>query len=219
MIKIEEIEVFNFKAAFRGLRNAKDSWHLSDSYCDENNNFILGQKDLELAQRMLNAGTDESKFMRHIVASFDLTAPLRIWKEYDTYRVGVEKNSCSTMHTLEKKEITKDKFAFDGFDLNLPVLGTDDSTDLGWLIEDIVFYCEELRKRYNETKNPDYYRALISILPDAWMQKRTVTITYQALRAQYFARRFHKQQEWRDYCEILTTLPYGKELIAYRKDK
>ena len=36
----------------------------------------LGKKDLELAQRMINGGTDESKFMRQIFVSFDITAPL-----------------------------------------------------------------------------------------------------------------------------------------------
>lgn len=32
MIKIENVQVFNFEGALRGLRNPKNSWHLSDSY-------------------------------------------------------------------------------------------------------------------------------------------------------------------------------------------
>lgn len=75
MIKIENIEVFNFEGAIRGLRNPKNSWHLSDSYW-ENGKYIIGPKDIELAQRMIGAGTDESKFMRQIFVSMDITAPL-----------------------------------------------------------------------------------------------------------------------------------------------
>lgn len=77
MIKIENIEVFNFEGAFRGLRNPMNSWNKSDSYIDDlTNKYIVGEKDLKLAQRMISAGTDESKFMRQIFVSMDIEAPL-----------------------------------------------------------------------------------------------------------------------------------------------
>ena len=31
-MKIENTEVYGFKASFRGMRNPKNSWNLSDSY-------------------------------------------------------------------------------------------------------------------------------------------------------------------------------------------
>ena len=82
MIKFEHIEVFNFEGAFRGLRNPMDSWYLSDSEYkyenirDSSGTFIIGSKDMDLAQRMISAGTDESKFMRQIFTSMDIIAPL-----------------------------------------------------------------------------------------------------------------------------------------------
>lgn len=82
MIKFEHIEVFNFEGAFRGLRNPMDSWDKSDSYWnyenirDNKGSYVIGEKDLNLAQRMINAGTDESKFMRQIFTSMDIIAPL-----------------------------------------------------------------------------------------------------------------------------------------------
>ena len=77
MIKIENIETFNFKGAFRGLRNPMNSWNKSDSYIDVlTNKYIVGENDLKLAQRMIGAGTDESKFMRQIFVSMDIEAPL-----------------------------------------------------------------------------------------------------------------------------------------------
>lgn len=82
MIKFEHIEVFNFEGAFRGLRNPMDSWDKSDSHWnyenirDNKGSYIIGEKDLNLAQRMISAGTDESKFMRQIFTSMDIIAPL-----------------------------------------------------------------------------------------------------------------------------------------------
>ena len=78
MIDITHIEVFNISSAFRGLRNPMNSWGKSDSEWGGYNNqdFIIGENDLKLAQRMIKAGTDESKFMRQILVSMDIEAPL-----------------------------------------------------------------------------------------------------------------------------------------------
>ena len=216
MITIENIKVYNFEDAFRGLRNPLNSWHLSDSSIYDNT-FIIGPKDMELAQRMIGLGTDESKFMRQIFVTMDITAPLYWWKEFDTYKVGTVANSCSTMHKLDSMEITEEMFSMDDVDLNLPLIDLNDASDIGWLWKDIVFYCEQLRKKYKETDNKDYWRALVQILPNGWLQKRTVTLNYQVLRAMYFARRFHKLIEWHIFCELIEKLPYGLELICYTK--
>lgn len=89
MINIDKIEVFNFEGAIHGMRNPMASWDKSDSsfYCDDSLahqriNYRggcaidIGKNDLKLAQRMIGAGTDESKFMRQIFVSMDIEAPL-----------------------------------------------------------------------------------------------------------------------------------------------
>jgi hypothetical protein len=89
MINIDKITVFNFEGAFRGLRNPMNSWDRSDSHffcddslshkrieCREGCAVDLGNDDLNLAQRMVRAGTDEAKFMRQIFVSMDIEAPL-----------------------------------------------------------------------------------------------------------------------------------------------
>lgn len=78
-IEISEVKVFNFEGAFRGLRNPKNSWARSDSYTkivDGKEEFHLGEADRILAQRMIRAGTDHSKFMRQIFVSMDINAPM-----------------------------------------------------------------------------------------------------------------------------------------------
>ena len=220
MIVLEKCKVFNFDGAFRGLRNPLDSWHLSDSETKGVvESFHIGPKDLNLAQRMIGAGTDESKFMRQIFISVDITAPFYWWKEFDTYKVGTVSNSCSTMHKITSYPITEKFFSVD--DDWKDLIAIIDDTGETYSIEEayggIVELCESLRAKYLETKDKRYWRALISILPSGWMQKRTITLNYQVLRAMYFARRNHKLQEWHDFCAWIESLPYGKELICYEK--
>ena len=220
MIKIENLEVFNFEGAFRGLRNPKDSWHLSDSYYNNNGIYVIGPKDMELAQRMICAGTDESKFLRQIFVSMDITAPMYWWTEKDTYKIATVANSCSKMHTIDKKEITLQNYSFDDEpELPLTQLPTDDYIRILKMKERTVEDIEWLRQRYKKTNDKRYWRALIQLNPEGWYQKRTWTGNYQTLRYEYFARKYHKQYEWRLYCKMLRSFPYAKELICYKKEK
>ena len=221
MIKIENIEVFNFEGAFRRLRNPMNSWNKSDSYIDAlTNKYIVGENDLKLAQRMIGAGTDESKFMRQIFVSMDITAPLYWWKEADTYKIATVANSCSTMHKITSDEITEENYSFEPEpDKPLTDLPTNDYVRILDIKNRAVADVEWLRKKYNETKDKRYWRLLIQINPDGWLQKRTWTGNYQNLRNMYFARKNHKLIEWRQFCQIIEQLPYSKELICYKKDK
>ena len=110
MIKVEHIETWGFEHAIRGMRNPMNSWDKSDSFEDENGEFIVGENDLDLMKRLYNGGTEHRKYMRQIFVSMDITAPLYWWKEFDTYKVGVA-NSCSTMHKIHAKEFTLDDFS------------------------------------------------------------------------------------------------------------
>lgn len=220
MIKIENIETFNFKGAFRGLRNPMNSWNKSDSYIDAlTNKYIVGENDLKLAQRMIGAGTDESKFMRQIFVSIDITAPFYWWKEADTYKIATVSNSCSTMHKITSSEITEENYSFDPEpDKPLTDLSTDDYIRILDIKNRTIADAEWLRKKYNETKDKRYWRLLIQINPDGWLQKRTWTGNYQNLRNIYFARKNHKLIEWKQFCQMIEQLPYGKELICYKKE-
>ena len=190
--------------------------------CNYDHNAVeyafIGPKDLDLAQRMIKAGTSDRKFLRQIFVSVDITAPLYWWKEFDTYKVGTVANSTSTMHKLASTPITKDCFEMDDYQANLNVFDNepyniDSIIDDHW--EDLINVCETLRQRYNETKDKRYWKELIRILPEGWLQTRTVTLNYEILRNIYFQRRYHKLSEWHQFCEWIESLPYAKELITY----
>ena len=206
MIKFENTKVMNFDGAFRGMRNPLNSWENSDSYYDiEGEFFIIGEKDLFLAQKLIRAGSDHRKFMRQIFVSVDITAPLYWWKEFDTYKVATVSNSCSTMHTIHIKPIDISDFSFD--DMTIDFETGEDPLEFKFLYTRHVEDCEMLRRRYIETKDLKYWRALIQLLPESYNQRRTVTLNYETLRNIYGSRRNHK----------LDMLPYAKELIKYRE--
>ena len=220
-MKFENTEVMNFKGAFRGLRNPLESWSKSDSSFD-NGMTIIGEKDLNLAQRMIKAGTSDSKFLRQIFVSVDITGPLYWWKELDTYKVATVANSTSTMHKLASTPITKECFEMGDYN-NLKVYDNEpykinDYTDDCW--DEIINICETLRQRYNETKDQRYWKELIRILPESWQQTRIWTNNYAGLRNIYFQRKNHRLTEWsNDFCSWVKTLPYAAELITYQPEK
>ena len=228
MIRIEFTDVFGWESAIRGMRNPMNSWDKSDSYfanhtdvdgmkykqLDVNdgvttNWMTLGENDLTLMKKLVKAGSDHSKFMRMIHVACDITAPLYWWKEYDTYKVGTVANSCSTMHKIASKLIEFSDFSVDDF----PLYG-EDGLPFADVFMDIVLDCETLRKKYIETGDKRFWRALIQLLPCSYNQKRTVDLNYAVLRNMYHSRRNHKLDEWHTFCEWVEGLPYAKELIC-----
>lgn len=147
-MKFENISVMNFENALRGMRNPKNSWHLSDTYegfeYDDTSNiysrtnqqpfevikrdndlvhFIsIGPNDMDLARRLIKGGSEHRKFLRQIFASVDITAPLYWWKEFDTYKVATTANSTSTMHKILSKEIDFSCFETGDFNGSLQLI-------------------------------------------------------------------------------------------------
>ncbi len=197
-MKFENTAVYNIDNALRGMRNPLSSWERSDSVW-RGGEFIVGDADMTLAKKLIAGGTEHRKFLRQIFVSVDITAPLYWWSEFDTYKVGTAANSTSTMHTLAKASITPDLFERD----EPPVEGDAEY----W--RDLCNRLEELRQKYNETKNYAYFRALKQRLPAAFMQKRTVSLNYEVVLNMLRQRRTHKLREWsRDFIAWTETLPY-----------
>lgn len=219
MIKIENTEVYGWKSAVRGMRNSYNSWDKSDSYETHIENpqtlntapfeFFIGDNDLELMRKLVKAGSDHSKFMRMITVTCDITAPLYWWKEFDTYKVGTVRNSCSTMHKIAEKEFTLDDFSHE----HLIVASLN---SLNRTIEDLNS-CRNGYLNEDISKNPEWKKEvwwqIIQILPSSYNQRATVQMNYAVLRNMYHARKNHKLDEWVEFCKWIEKLPYS-ELIT-----
>lgn len=231
MIKVEHIETYGWEAAIRGMRNPMNSWEKSDSrscydkcesgdcpniLCDSQIYYCVGSNDLDLMKRLCKAGTDHRKFMRMIMVSCDITAPLYWWKEYDTYKVGTVANSCSTMHKIADKKFTLDDFSHE----HLTLIHTEDSP-LGKChsvdpLKHTIKFLNVYREYYNNATDPEwkkrYWWQMIQLLPSSYNQRRTVSMTYENVMNMLDHRENHKLDEWREFCRILRELPHIKEI-------
>lgn len=215
MINIENINVYGWEAAIIGMRNPMNSWDKSDSsfintgYQTE---YSIGPNDLKLMKSLVKAGTDHRKFLRMINVTMDITAPLYWWKEFDTYKVGTVRNSCSTMHKIHEKEFTLDDFShehlFNDSDVNWGDIVT--NTTLQVVINALNVY----RSNYLETKDKKYWWQMIQLLPSSYNQRATVQLNYEVLLNMYHSRKNHKLDEWREFCKLIENLPYMNEFIG-----
>ena len=203
MIKINNVQVFGIEAAIRGMRNPKNSWDKSDSSTSSDDIIELGPNDLKLAKALHEGGPVHSKYKRMIHIQMDVDAPIYWWKEYDTYKVSTTANSCSTMHKIHAYEINRDMFSTDH--LSERELKTLDA---------IIVDLEYNRKKFLETNDKEYWYRLIQSLPMSFNQMRTLDFSYETGTNILMWRYNHKLDEWREFCKVLLSLPYAKEIMV-----
>ena len=222
MIKVENIEVWGFEHAVRGMRNPLNSWDRSDSYpavdcgkcgrieregichpkehdCTPYYCYEIGENDLTLMRKLFAAGHPHRKYLRQIFVAMDITAPLYWWKEFDTYKVGTTANSCSTMHKIQAKEFVLSDFSTEHLSAtNLIVFSM------------VIDAMNNARLDFLQRKDKKDWWQMIQMLPTCYNQKRTVQLNYAVLKNMYHSRQNHKLDEWREFCKWVETLPYSQ---------
>ena len=217
MIKVENIDVWGFEHAIRGMRNPLNSWDKSDSKWIYNREitmpvdnididvykYQIGEKDLDLMRRLYKAGTEHRKYLRQIFVSLDITAPLYWWKEMDQYRINVTTNSCSTMHKIAAKEFELDDFSHD----HLTVYSEKCLTET-------INVLNDYRKSFvDNTSDKTLWWQMIQLLPSSYNQKRTITMNYENVMNIIHQRENHKLDEWVELVKIFKELPYIKNIM------
>ena len=230
-MKFENIRVYNFENALRGMRNPLASWKKIDSefgvrprvevpegavITHEYENGLceyakIGPNDMGLAKRLIAGGSEHRKFLRQIFVTVDITAPLYYFKEFDTYRIGVIENSTSTMHKLASTPITLDCFELGDYSPELDMI---DDVPLGLRVDSFIDDLEQIRQKYLMTNDKRYWKELVRWLPNGWLQTRTVTMNYENLLSMYHQRRNHKLTEWSiDFINFIKSLPYASDFL------
>lgn len=207
LIKIENVEVFGWKAALRGMRMPKKSFDRSDS--NFNDDFAMGENDHNLAMTLSKAGPVHGKFLRMIHVQMDVTCNQVWWAEFDTYKVGTVRNSSSKMHKIHVKPFEIDDFSHEGCD-EVPYARE--------RLELVISTCERLRQDFNKTNEKKYWRALVELLPEGFNMTATIDLNYETLANMYQYRKNHKMFEWVEFCKWIKTLPYSELITCRRSD-
>lgn len=224
-IKIENIQTMGWEGALRGMRNPLNSWDKADSiyasdiertdtniaaYGDKLSryDFIIGQNDLALCLKLINAGSEHRKFLRMIHVQMDITAPLYWWKEFETYKVGTTSNSCSTMHKIAAKPFDFEDFSYE---------------HLHWLSKDylqaIITVLNDCRNEYiNNPADKSLWWQMIQLLPSSYNQRRTIDMSMETVLNILHQRDHHKLDEWIELCDtMLKQIPYCQEFYNAMK--
>lgn len=221
MLKIENTVTPSpeqWKIVINSSRNPLNSWSKSDStyeksiydestgYLDFYDEFTLGEADEKLLSRLVAAGPEHGKFARMLPVWVDITAPIYVLAEIDTYKVGVTRNSCSFMHKGTSKPFELSDF------------GDEPDENSGWWNFTIA-HLNQLREAFLETKDETIFQELRRCVPQGYLQRATFQFNYQTLRNIYFQRRNHRLPEWHTFCKWIESLPYAKELITIEEKK
>ena len=235
MIKVEHIETWGFEHAIRGMRNPMNSWDKSDSewriFMPEypnlsEANYVIGKNDLDLMKRLYKASLSgdnhaHRKYLRQISVSMDITAPLYWWKEFDTYKVGVTANSCSTMHKIAAKEFELDDFSHEHLlDESIKLLQTNIEELNSWRCKYLIASKIDniLGTDLVPSKKTIWWQ-MIQLLPSSYNQKRTVTMNYENVITIIKQKTNNKLDEWNEFVEVLHGLPYIDEIMGEERPK
>jgi hypothetical protein len=216
-MEITTLDVQGIMPAMHAMRNPMNSWDRSDTQIllkkDDSlvsefmlfrifdpEKVVVGENDKTLSMKLQKAGPEHCKHLRMIMCWADIEAPRYWWQEFDTYRYGVEKVSCSTMHKLTSRELTEDDFEVE--------------KDNAWAYNHMRLVkhalntmIDEYKKEEDPKEKEELWRNLIQNLPQSYIQKRTVMMSYAALRNIVRQREGHKLREWAAFIRWAHTLP------------
>lgn len=148
-------------------------------------------------------GGGHNKFLETITLTLDVKAPRYWWQEFDTYRVGITKQSESTMHTIMSRELKPEDF------------------ERGINIKTWQYLIEQ-RSAYLDEKDPESKERMFFImkndLPEGFLQRRIVCLNAKALQNMYTQRRAHRLPEWHQFFdavkEQMPGMMYG-QFVSY----
>lgn len=211
-MELLSVRAMNFQDAILAMRNPTKSWDMSDSYWTEFEDsefadsivtpyyyvngrvFQIGEKDHELAMKLVTNGASHRKFMRQIPVSMVIKGPGYWWRQMATYKVGTTFNSTSQMHTGVKGFYTKDDFA-----------------DIS---EEKLNRLNRLVEAFKKTRKTRIKKQLYKEMPYSYLYRRTITLNYEVLRNIYFDRKSHVLDEWTTFCKWIEKFPYSEFLTT-----
>ena len=190
-MKIKKMSEAGFAEAMYGL-----SLSFKHPTADENWwNEERRKRAYSVALTNASRGGGHNKFLEHMICWYSITATLEWWKQFDTYRVGISKQSESTMHTLNKDNLPAEAFDCVPSDF-------DSSEDFNLYIN----YIKMIAKQ-------EAIRTKSKSLPQSYLQEREIVVSYKTLQNIIQQRKNHRLPDWEYFVEqIMRTVIYPEFL-------
>jgi len=144
-------------------------------------------------QALSYKGGGHDKAIESITMYIYIQASRDFWSEFDTYRVGMTKNSSSTMHTLKKRYVT-----INDFEEGTSVLAIYVFNFKLWQFKRGCIGITELKKN----------------LPEGWLQERVVCTNYKTIQNILSQRSNHKLRHWQEFCKEVRAQAEHPELLT-----
>lgn len=185
----------------KGIISIEDYWHTKEKFRleDIDKNFEYWDKTFgrmyRTACKLAGKGNGHDKFLESINVQMYIEAPRYIWQEFDTYRVGITKQSQSTMNSIKKNGIDTNMFE----DMELEANN-----------EDMLMIVEALSRIHSRGNLHDIKVAL----PEGFIQGRVVSTNYKTIRNIYHQRINHRLKWWKENLDSLVEQLEHKEFIV-----
>jgi hypothetical protein len=155
-----------------------------------------------LAERQADKDGGHNKFLESIQMWIAVRAPRGWYQELDTYRVGMSKQSASSMHTIQRRELTMDDF--------------EEGTSILLLhaFDDIL----EKNTHGFSSKQRLIGEALQEVknnLPEGFLQTRILCCNYKTMRNIIIQRKNHYLFQWQHFIKCIQEQCEHPELLPF----
>lgn len=185
-MEVKVLEEHGYQNALRGMAYS----HFDNAKAVEDWWVEQFPKSEKRAAKLAPMEGGHNKFLESICVWVDIEASRAFWSEFDTYRVGITKQSTSTMHRLSKRKPTKEDFEE----------GTTEDT-----IRAFQFvWCDHTHD----------INILKMNLPEGYLQRRVVCTNYKCLKNIIEQRSGHRLRWWDVFIDELMKQIEHPELLV-----
>lgn len=175
-MKGEKILIIKEEGFFAAMLGLSLSYGKIKSFNSDSD--LLRTEMWKVANRLAHKGGGHNKFLESMVLWMVVTAPRYVWQEFDTYRVGITKQSGSTMHTIKKDIIYVESMDLEANEGDYQIM---------------LDAFERIRSRGN-------LHDIKVALPEGFLQQREICVNYMTLQNIYRQRHNHKLNWWKEFC-------------------
>ena len=193
VFNIETLSVNNLDLAIKASGNPMRTSIQTNDVCTEKDY----KRGLTLSKTNIGEGHDQ--FLTGINVTFNIHAPLYMWKEIQRYHFLDFISSQSTMHCIQK------------FDLNTQC------NEYVW--KDTIDKLNKCVESLNTKFDKELWYEMISNVPCGFLLGATMTTNYRQLKTIYKQRKNHKLFEWHEFCKWIESLPHSELITGENKDE